>query len=880
MLDLLGADSAVSDLMATPLAPESHHLLRETGPAQPEAPDPWIGRILNGFRLDQLLGRGGMGVVYRGTQVEGVLKQQVALKLMARHLQSTPAQVQFQRERDTLASLQHPAIAKMVGGGVTAEHLPFVTMEYIEGRRLDLAAEDASASLRQIVGWMLELCEAVSYVHRNLILHRDLKPGNVMVTSEGRVKLLDFGTLKSIGLDADTSSAMTQAGMRPVTLRYASPEHICGEIASSAVDTYSLGMTLYRLIAGKLPHVEDLSRDGYLLWLEQEAAPPPGSLAGAGRWSAEPALIADLNAIALKAIRYRAPDRYASVDDFARDLRAALQHRPVSARAGTLLYRAGRFLRRQRLLLSSGVAATLILGFGLAAMTHETRIARAESLRADAGIAQERKLIHLLLFDYFDRLKRIPASTDAQRRAVSQAIRFLDSSSQSVADPALQLDTIQAYTELGLLQGSAYEENLGDTKGSIVTLTKAVTSARTLLSQAPGNLLYVQSYAAAEKALGEVYFTTGKTRDALEHLTRATEAGKRMTALPSATTAMRIQAASTVDNLGDILGRPGVSTLNDPEGAIQRYQQAAATYREAWKLDPACFGCARGVVVEDYKLGTVTGNKTLAASFDQDGLAVIASMPEAEQNTTRIARAGSLLRQNLGAFYVDEGRVPEGFALMLTAREKLRAAVRADPLDERARTDLALFDGVLASCYDQTQQFAAEAEALSEFLQVMDGLTHKDPANTIARFRLALAQSRYAQAQLQLGHTAEAARPARESLGVLIPMAQKVDAGSRILSVAADAVVHLTAPTQKNAELAVSFIKRAMQGKQRPEAEDLLLLAEAEHLAGNPADSRHAAEDALKLLPAGGHSQSEANQREAAERWIKLANTANSATAK
>jgi serine/threonine protein kinase len=861
--DLLASDSSVSDLMSTPVtAADGKYMVRRV------EEDPWTGRVLNGFTLGELLGRGGMGAVYAGTRLKNGLAQRVAVKLMARHLQSTPAQAQFLLERDTLAALAHRNIASLVDGGVTQDGIPYLMMEFIEGRRLDKVADDPETTLAAIAGLMIQLCDAVGYVHRNLILHRDLKPGNVMVTGDGQAKLLDFGTLKVVSADAAKASEMTQAGMRPVTLRYASPEHIRGETGSTALDVYSLGMTLYRLLAGRLPPLPECSTAEYLQLLEHEDFPPPSSLKSAQqnaqRQQPDPELAADLDAIAAKAIRYRPADRYDGADALAADLRRALEKKPVHARVGTLWYRASRFTRRHRLLVAASVMAAIMLTIGVTAMRHEANVARAESLRADAGIEQERVLAHFLLFDYFDGLKRISGSTDAQRRAISQAIQYLDSVNKDSLNPALRLDTIQAYTEMGALQGGEYEENLGDMRGSIATLTKAVSSAHTLVAQDTGNVHYLQSEAAAERALGQAYFSSDHSSKAIELLTEAANDSRHMSSMPGATSAMRVEAAKAIDNLGDALGLPGVGTTNDPLQAIERYKQAAEIYRQSAALDPACASCVRGVMVEDYKLGLVIEDKTQARGFYEDGLRTIASLSPAEQATPRNMRSASILEQDLGALYIDEGKTTEGLAMMLTARHRLQAAVAIDAVNALSRTDLALCDNWLAGAYDDLRQYPEEADALRESIAMMDFVAHKDPTNTVPQFRRAMAQALYAHAELQLGKKEEGERLASESLATLIPMAQKKDAGARALGITADALVKLRSHSKTDALLAASFAQRAIEREQRPRVEEYLTLAEAEHFAGAPDEARRAAQSALKLIPPHEVSLSDANDRSTA----------------
>ncbi|MEO6923866.1 MAG: tetratricopeptide repeat protein, partial [Bryocella sp.] len=432
---------------------------------------------------------------------------------------------------------------------------------------------------------------------------------------------------------------------------------------------------------------------------------------------------------------------------------------------------------------------------------------------------------------------------------------------------------IRAYTEMGLLQGSQYEENLGDVSDGIATLTKATTLAQQLVGHSPANVTYLASYAAAEKALGEVYFTGDEKQKAFEHLTHAAEISQQVSATPGVTAKELVGAASILDGLGDTLGLPGIGTMNDPVKAIERYKQSLAVYRQGMTLDPACSSCIRGVAVEDYKLGMQVEDKVQAAAFNRDGLTVLATLAPAERTTTRNLRADNLLRQNLGVLDIDLGKTAEGLAMMETVQQRMRAAVAADPVDARAKNDLALFDGKLASSYDDLGQYAQERDALTEFISLMDALTHKNPANSVWKFRRALALSRYGQVQLRLGKKDEGVRAGKESLDVLLPLAQKPDAESRVLSIASVALVAFHPKGKLDGPLAVSLAQRTIAGKQRPEVEDYVTLAQAQALEGSKEESKSAAMHALKLLPMHGQSLSDANDRILVESLIRSAET-------
>ena len=279
-----GDDSLRQEVLALLAAEGALEAAMAAAPADSTSEETWDGQTVGAYRLLRLLGRGGMGVVYLAEVGSGTeLQARVAIKFVRRSLRGSPAMRNFLLERDALAALQHPNIARLLDAGLATdltpeaaggdEAVPYVVMEFIEGRRLDEVCDAPEMTTHGVVELMLQLCEAVGFAHRNLVLHRDLKPGNVMVSREGVVKLLDFGTLKMLGEDTE-QSAMTQAGMRPMTLRYAAPEHVLSDAGTAAVvttasDVYSLGMVLYRLLAGRLPpELDGAESSGVLEWLD------------------------------------------------------------------------------------------------------------------------------------------------------------------------------------------------------------------------------------------------------------------------------------------------------------------------------------------------------------------------------------------------------------------------------------------------------------------------------------------------------------------------------------------------------------------------------------------------------------------------------------
>jgi serine/threonine protein kinase/tetratricopeptide (TPR) repeat protein len=356
------------------------------------------GTRIGPYRVLREAGRGGMGVVYVAERDDGEFRHRVALKLGQRGLDSVDALRRFREERQILASLDHPAIAKLFDGGVTATGVPYFTMEYIEGTPIDRYCDERWLSARARMQLFCDVCDAVQYAHNNLIIHRDLKPSNILVTETGQVKLLDFGIAKLVSTDAETS--LTRSGVLPMTPDYASPEQARGAPISTASDVYSLGVLLYRLLTGRQPY--ELSgrspADVERVITQQQPARPstivvqplPGIDARttpeelSALRTTRPArlsrmLSGDLDNIVLQAMRKEPDRRYRAAAQLMDDVSRYLSLRPVSARPDTWRYRTGTFLRRHR---ASVAAATVIVLSLLAGMAATTSQARRASLNA------------------------------------------------------------------------------------------------------------------------------------------------------------------------------------------------------------------------------------------------------------------------------------------------------------------------------------------------------------------------------------------------------------------------------------------------------------------------------------------------------------------
>ncbi len=364
---------------------------RETPVYQPLVP----GSRVDVWEVRSLLGRGGMGEVYEVQRADGAYQQRAALKLVS--LQSPAAILRFHAERRILADLQHPGIAGIIDGGSTDDGRPYMVMEFVEGEPITAYCERRRLGLKDRLALFLDACDALAHAHGRLVVHRDIKPGNLFVTGDGRVKLLDFGIAKVLSAAVDDQTR-TQLVLTPV---YAAPEQLANRPVGTATDIYSMGALLFHLLSGRPPVDADTTSMSALVSQVLDADFPAASLVASTRRDAPVSgtqLAGDLDAILARCLR-RDPDaRYASIDALADDIRAFRDHRPVSARAGSRAYRTRQFFRRYAwqsvavatlfLVLLTGILTSLWFAAQARDALNESRVAREQ---AETALASARR---------------------------------------------------------------------------------------------------------------------------------------------------------------------------------------------------------------------------------------------------------------------------------------------------------------------------------------------------------------------------------------------------------------------------------------------------------------------------------------------------------
>jgi non-specific serine/threonine protein kinase/serine/threonine-protein kinase len=461
---------------------------------------------LGPYRLLEEIGRGGMGTVYRAQRDDCEFQKTVAVKVVLRGMGTDVVLRRFRTERQILASLDHPYIARILDGGTTRDGLPYFVMEYVDGLPLTKYCDSRQLTLPERLKLFRKACEAVSYAHQNMVVHLDLKPGNILVTADGTPKLLDFGIAKLVNQQDAEDMHITVTMLRMATPAYASPEQIRGGLVGAASDVYSLGVVLYELLTGHPPY--KLSRDlPDLAQIICEREPTKASsvvgytekiLSDGRQYTVEPEEISakrsttvdalqrklrgDLDNIVAMALRKDPQRRYSSVEQFSEDVRRHLEGLPVLARNDTFAYRASKFIGRHKLSLAvSSFVAILLCATTFTAIRKAQRLAE----RVDA----DQRLATRFLVDVHSSIAKLPGSTAAREVLLRQSLQYLNGLAGDAGDePSMRRSLALAYEKVAELQGGAFAGGLGQATAALETYEKAQAIREELANKYPDDL--------------------------------------------------------------------------------------------------------------------------------------------------------------------------------------------------------------------------------------------------------------------------------------------------------------------------------------------------------------------------------------------------------
>jgi serine/threonine protein kinase len=678
----------------------------------------WVGRRVGPYKVVTQIGMGGMGEVYSAFRADDYQKA-VALKFVRAGQYSGEVFNRFKNERQILAGLDHPNLAKLLDGGTSEEGMPYFVMELIDGQPITEYCNQHQLAIRERLKLFLQVCAGVHYAHQHLIIHRDIKPGNILVTADGIPKLLDFGIAKIVesGQSADAPDA-TLTSSRILTPRYASPEQIKGEAMTIATDVYSLGVVMYELLTGRSPYelVNGNTQEFAQEVCEREPQKPslavlrssaaedgsPENRSGAFREisheKVSKQLRGDIDNIVLMALRKEPSRRYASANDLHEDIQRHLENIPVHARNDSVWYRATKFVARHKAAVAASALVLVALLAGLIITLHEARVAQNERARAERRFNDVRKLANSLMFEVHDSIRDLPGTLPARKLLVSRAQEYLDSLSQEAGgDTALQRELAAAYDRVGDLLGYTGAANLGDYPGALQSYEKALSIRESSLVAHPDDRQMQLDLLNDYFRLSFVLLDTGQDAEALAHLQTGLTLAQR-TAKVHSEPIFTDFLAGFYWQTGNVLMRSG------------DYSHALENYRQGVSIRETLLGNANTPVIRTH----------LAADY------------------AGLARAMSA-----------SGDLSDALDYSKKAAEILEQLSSSDPNNATLQEYLGEADDRVASILLKLHQFGPSLGYYNKSLNVFVKLSSADPANSLARDNVGLAEVDIGDALIQ-----------------------------------------------------------------------------------------------------------------------------------
>lgn len=778
----------------------------------------FTSRRIGPYALLSKIGQGGMGSVWLAERTDGEVRRQVAIKVLNAENQDPVWRERFLRERQLLASLNHPSVVHLIDAGHTPGGRPYLVMEYVQGIAIDsyCAGIDISERLRLF----LQVCAGISHAHRSFIIHRDLKPSNILVDPAGKPKVLDFGIAKL--LDESRDRTHTAEGL--LTPDYASPEQMHGAPEGRATDVYSLGAVLYKLLTGRSPRQAATDASGPIDSLETpRKIPPPDRL--------NPALPSDINYILCKALRTEAEERYPSVDLFAADIQALLEARPVRARSGNAVYRMRKMLRRHWMF---AAGAALVLS-GLATGSY---VANRERTIARERFQEVRELAHTFVFDLYDRLAKLEGSTKARERTVLTGLRYLDNLRKSAGnDLELQKDIAAAYMKIGDAQGFPTHPNLGRIDDALASYRKAGDLYQEIAAQnlayLPDLARYYLQYAALVRFNHDLNLARALSRSAIETFDRMHAFEGRDPQLKAA----YIAAWCTVGDMDEDLGNYRLAWIE-----FSRCGKLARNWLDHSGGKKALFS----LTLADERIGTAAQELGLlpeALAAFNEGEKLVDQLLTAEPRNPGLHRRQAVIAHYRSEVYFSDNSANFGdTALALqNARQYLsrtQQMVANDPNDTAAKFSRAIATYQVSYCQRGTNPDAAVAMA-RESVRLFDELIATGKKSYLITSRRVRAMIHLAEAELQAKHVREALRTAESSLAGERPFAGKSAAESdeHIALVSALVIAAKANAAAANPERAETLLEEARGEAQfiastGHELENVIPLANVERVAG------------------------------------------------
>ncbi|MCD9185439.1 MAG: protein kinase [Pyrinomonadaceae bacterium] len=747
-----------------------------------------IGRQIGNYKIIGELGAGGMGAVFLAERADGEFSRQVAVKLIKRGMDSDAVLRRFYNERQILASLEHPNIARLIDGGTTGDGLPFFVLEYVEGAPLPEYSEAENLDLEARLKLFREVCAVVSFAHQNLVIHRDLKPSNILVTKDGKVKLLDFGIAKLLK-SSETDQTATQ--LQIFTPEYASPEQVRGENLTTASDVYSLGVILYELLTGNRPYKTENRNISEIIRsvCETEPKPPSATIRNLGfgisdlkktlsgnkktdrlKLETNPksqipnpkSLKGDLDNIILKALRKEPERRYSSVEQFSEDIRRHLVGLPVTASRDTWNYRASKFLQRNKIATAAAFLILISLFGGIAATAYQARIAKRERERAEQRFNDVRRLANSFMFEINEQIVKSPIK--ARELLVQRAVEYLDSlASEAESDIALQSELATAYEKIGDVQAEIFKPNLGKTSDALLSHQKALQLREKIFAAEPNSERGL-NVARSHILIGDLLMMSGQIEETRANYRKAIQILDSLLVSDPTNFAVRRKLASSYAVLGQAILRSG-----SLKQALENYEMSLESFQKLRAENPQDSSLERSVGIVFSYIGFVkmeTDEKDKAVEFYGKWLETEKKLSSVDQND--LASRGHLATANTwyGIALNENGRSREAISYLKEGLKIQEEIYRSDTENFGERTALADANLELGKVLLKNNLTGEATKTLEQAISHYEAIWQTDRENLWNRRRIPVSQRFLADAFLQKNDLRKASEIYRQSFAV------------------------------------------------------------------------------------------------------------------
>jgi non-specific serine/threonine protein kinase/serine/threonine-protein kinase len=754
---LLAADALQNNTSAVPVDSES-----------------MVGEHIGPYRIVRLIGEGGMGTVYEAVRDDQEFDRQVAIKLLQPGLLSRQLIQRFRLERRILAKLSHPNIVALLDAGTTQRGQPYLVMEYVDGGiPIDVHCRNRVPNVNDRIRLFQGVCHAVQYANQNLVVHRDLKPQNILVTSDGKVKLLDFGIAKLMYQEGLADGMdLTISGLAPMTPTYGSPEQVRGEAITTSSDVYSLGVILYELMTDARPYGPNA-----LTWTELQRAiceidPTLPSVlvrrsslntAEGARQKLVKRLSADLDAIIMMALRKEAERRYQSAAQLDDDLERYLNGRPVQARRSTLTYRAGKALRRHRFTFAAVAAVTLSLAGGLIAARAQAHIAQSQRALAERRFGELRKLANSFLFEFDDAIAELAGSTNARHLVVRKALEYLSAlAKEAHGDAQLQSELAVAYERVGDIQGNPMMADLGDRAGALRSYQEALRIWMSIPAERARSMEAERHIALLHQSIGDVLSENQRDEGALAEYQTALAVLEKQSPVRSEP---KIVLESRIGTELARLGHPDDGAQWGKRAVEEARALLSTGMNEDAKHDISVIYARAGKAL--LRAGAIDAAVTMHREEVNMSKNLVASVPP--EKNAHYRRDLALAYRNLGDALVRKNQLQAALALYEQTRPIDEALLRADPANSEIRMELGVVFSKESDVLTRQGDLPGAEHALVRDVELSARLLKDDPSSLAYRrmysyslFQMAnllRKQSRMSEARLYYLRQAEILEP-------------------------------------------------------------------------------------------------------------------------